>query len=178
MPLSLSHVPNQDKNLIEEMYNDNKQIMLHTACKILQKSSAEDAVQEAFVRILKHIDAFYDISREERNYVCITIVKNIAIDIYRRKRDSKTTLLDENTDITDKKPEDGILAYENADELEKCLNLLKTEQRAIVDLRLIYGFNTHESAELLGITEQTAATRLHRAREILKECLAEGYYGD
>lgn len=49
----------EEKQLIEELYNNNKQVMYNIAFKNLHNSSdAEDAVHEAFLRAIKNIEKF------------------------------------------------------------------------------------------------------------------------
>ena len=53
--------------------------------------------------------------------------------------------------------------------LSRCLQGLSGRQREVLVLRVVEGLTQREVAELLGITENAVATRLHRARSNLGE---------
>jgi RNA polymerase sigma-70 factor (ECF subfamily) len=55
--------------------------------------------------------------------------------------------------------------------LEKALGRLSPDLRSVVVLKELEGLSYQEIAELLGITRNTAAVRLHRARRLLREIL-------
>ena len=61
--------------------------MLYAADRILNdKDDAEDAVQQAFLRVMNHLDDI-DENDEPRTRAYLSIVtQNIAIDIYRKKK--------------------------------------------------------------------------------------------
>src|SRR5215469_12193686 len=58
------------------------------------------------------------------------------------------------------------------EQIEKALAELSTEQREILILRDVEGFNTEEAASTLGISVSSAKTRLLRARLRMRDLLA------
>jgi len=52
---------------------------------------------------------------------------------------------------------------------------LPTKYRLVFNLRDVEGFNTEETAEILGISPQSVKTRLHRARFFLREKISNHY---
>ena len=57
--------------------------------------------------------------------------------------------------------------------LESAIEALPEHYRAVFVMRAVEGMSTAESAECLDITEETAKTRLHRARVLLRDTLYE-----
>ncbi len=55
--------------------------------------------------------------------------------------------------------------------VEKALGELDTKHRSVVILRLMEGYSTKETADMLGIPQGTVLSRLYRAQEQLRELL-------
>jgi RNA polymerase sigma-70 factor (ECF subfamily) len=70
-------------------------------------------------------------------------------------------------------PERQAFAGELRALIESAIDALPEHYRAVFVMREIEGMSTAESAECLEITEETAKTRLHRARMLLRENLYE-----
>jgi len=137
--------------------------MLQRAVSILgNQTLAEDAVHDAFIRIVRHAGRLKKMTSEEQRYLCLTIVKNVALNMLRDRRD--TDPLPETLQTISR---DIILDMD----ITTAINSLEEGHRHVVLLRLRYGFSTIETARLLGIKQGTVRSRLNRAREILREVL-------
>ena len=76
----------QEKLLIEELYNKNKQTMYNIAYSNLHnRDDAEDAVQEAILRAINQIDKISQISPDKQCTYLNVIVRNISFDMFNRK---------------------------------------------------------------------------------------------
>ena len=149
--------------MLEELYITYRAVMLQRALSILSDHAlAEDAVHEAFIRIARHIGRLKSMPSEERRYLCLTIVKNAALNMLRDRRDT-----DPLPETIPTAPKDIILGMD----ITTAVNSLEEGQRHVVLLRLRYGFSTLETARLLGIKQGTVRSRLNRARKILSESL-------
>lgn len=85
----------EDKSLIEFLYTEYKQIMYKTAVSILHNNEdAEDAVHEAFLRIIKNISKFRKYSCNENVSYLVIIVRGIALNMLAAKN-KKTELPDD-----------------------------------------------------------------------------------
>jgi RNA polymerase sigma-70 factor (ECF subfamily) len=69
--------------------------------------------------------------------------------------------------------EDDPESFDLRDILERELQKLDEGQRAVFILRILEGYNTKETADILHIPLGTVLSRLHRALEILKIRLKE-----
>jgi RNA polymerase sigma-70 factor (ECF subfamily) len=70
-------------------------------------------------------------------------------------------------------PERQAFAGELRGLLESAIGALPEHYRAVLVMRDVEGMSTAESADCLDITEETAKTRLHRARRLLRDALYE-----
>jgi len=149
--------------MLESLYLKYRAVMHQRALSILgDHALAEDAVHEAFIRLSRHIGRFERMRPEECRYLCLTIVKNVSLNMLRDRRD--TDPLPENLPAV---PRDALLGMD----ITSAVNSLEEGHRQVVLLRLRYGFDTIETARLLGIKQGTVRSRLSRARKILCEAL-------
>ena len=149
--------------MLEKLYRTHRAVMLQRALSILgDHALAEDAVQEAFIRISRHIGRIKNMRSEESRYLCLTIVKNAALNMLRDRRE--TDPLPETLPAVSRDIALGM-------DITTAVNLLEEGHRHVVLLRLRYGFDTMETARLLGMNQGTVRSRLSRARKILSQAL-------
>ena len=149
--------------MLETLYRTYRSVMLQRALSVLgDHALAEDAVHEAFIRIARHIGRFESLNSDERRYLCTTIVKNAALNML-RDRGAAVELPDTLPAATGN--------TELSMDIDAAINALDEEHRHVVLLRLRYGFDTFETARLLGIKQGTVFSRLSRAKKILREAL-------
>ena len=177
----LSIADESDHAKIEYIYHRYHDEMLRVAKARLHRrgvpnyeSDAEDAVQNAFVKIVKHINKI-DFSMEERSiraYI-LKIVANEAISVANDYR-----ILEDIDDLADR-IEDGdffgmLRVQERYEDVVEAIQQL--DERYSIPLALRCGDNMEIKAiaELLGISEKSVYTRLERARKKLIEILNGG----
>ena len=149
--------------MLEQLYRANRTVMLRRALSILgNQSMAEDAVHDAFIRIARHIGRLKNMPSQEQRYLCLTIVKNVALNMIRDRREADP--LPETVQTVSKDISLGM-------DIAAAINSLEEGHRHVVLLRLRYGFSTLETAKLLGIKQGTVRSRLNRARAFLREAL-------
>jgi RNA polymerase sigma-70 factor (ECF subfamily) len=73
----------------------------------------------------------------------------------------------------DRTPEDETSARELTRMIERTVDTLPEIYRSVFVLRDVEEMSTAETAACLGITEETARIRLHRARHLLQAAIAE-----
>lgn len=82
----------EDRQQFTVLYDQYHSRMEEKALRILKEQyDAEDAVQNAFLQIIKHFEKFYTIPCEELYFWIISIVKNEALMILRKRH--KETLI-------------------------------------------------------------------------------------
>jgi RNA polymerase sigma-70 factor, ECF subfamily len=136
-------------------------------------SDAEDAVQEAFLRVLRHRDTLAEV-RDQRVWL-IRIVWNIVLD---RKRRAKTRPETDDVDeLTRVLPSDGLSAEAHAAAAQhhahvlSCVEKLPAKERQVLMLSAFEELTSVEIASVLGITESSVRSRLFRARNLMADLL-------
>jgi RNA polymerase sigma-70 factor (ECF subfamily) len=132
-------------------------------------SDAEDAVQEAFLRVLRHRDTLNEV-RDQRVWL-IRIVWNIVLD---RKRRSKTRPeTDDVSELARVLPAGGLSAEERAAAAQHhahvlaCVEQLPAKERQVLMLSAFEELTSVEIASVVGITESSVRSRLFRARNLM-----------
>jgi RNA polymerase sigma-70 factor (ECF subfamily) len=150
----------------ERIYRDFHRPAYSVAYRIAQcPDTAQEIAQEAFITAFRKIrqyrgDApFWGWLRR--------VVVNHAISAIRRDRRHDTVELKDYHEPDAPRQEQLGLAMD----LEAALGLLDREDRAVVWLHDVEGYNHREIAELFGKTESFSKTRLSRARSRLRDLL-------
>ncbi len=148
---------------------------LFVVCKryIKDPDEAEDVLQDAFVKIFRHIDSFRFESPLEAWLKRITI--NTALKQLRKQKPWENT-----TNIQDQAPllpqADESLPMLNYKYLLNLIQELPPGCRTIFNLYAIEGYNHPEIAGLLDIAEGTSKSQYARARQLLQQKLqADGH---
>ncbi len=76
----------EDKSRFEKMYNEYERLLFYVARKRLGDNHlAEDAVNEAFIRIIKNFDKIEKIICPRTKKYVVVIVRNVCADIYAKR---------------------------------------------------------------------------------------------
>jgi RNA polymerase sigma-70 factor (ECF subfamily) len=132
-------------------------------------SDAEDAVQEAFLRVLRHRHTLTEV-RDHRVWL-IRIVWNIVLDRKRRAKTRPET--DDVSELARVLPSTGLSAEELAAAAQHhasvlaCVDRLPTKEREVLLLSAFEELSSVEIAAVLGITESSVRSRLFRARNLM-----------
>jgi len=132
---------------------------------------ADDAVQDAFVDVLRGIDGFRGEARLTTwTYrVLVRAATRIAA-----TRSSRQEPLPEELAGPAEDPRETLAQREGAARLLEALQRLPAPQRAVLSLAALEDLPRTEIAAVLGIPEGTVHSRLHAAREALRSVLAGG----
>lgn len=164
----------EQRNILSEFYKANKHRLFGIAySRLHNKESAEDAVQDVFLRLAKDARKFFGLSDRERVMYADVIARNVTVDMYRRANKLYTTELSE--DISENgsdNPLEAELLYRfTKEKLTELLNGLPPLQRDVLFLRTVHDMTVKEIAEKLSVSENTVRQRLFRARNTIKEAL-------
>ncbi|SEN22099.1 RNA polymerase sigma-70 factor, ECF subfamily [Mesobacillus persicus] len=142
--------------------------------------TAEDVVQEAFIKAYKKIDTIEDSGKIGSWLAAITT--RTAIDFLRAEKRRKWIPADlsymdylESFTETGMNPEEEVEITFLKEDLYKSLNHLSKEYQEVLVLRVQYGLKEVEIAKVLHLKSTTVKTRLHRARKQLKLAITEKY---
>jgi RNA polymerase sigma-70 factor (ECF subfamily) len=136
------------------------------------EQDAEDVVQEAFLRAIRHFDGYR--GGDMRSWL-LTIVRRSCYTWLRRHRSGlETTEFDESLHhVPDAPPDPEAQAVRGAlrEALARAIAELPVEFREVVVLRDVQGLSYAEIADVVGIPIGTVMSRLSRARQRLQRAL-------
>jgi len=157
------------------------------AIKMLnQQQDAEDVLQETFLKAYRGIKSFD--GRSKISTWLFRIATNEALMILRRKHPDLVSI-DEPVETEDGEqepvqiidwcclPENELLSEETREKLDAAVQKLPESLRIVFILRDIDDLSTHETAEVLDLSDTAVKTRLSRARLRLREELS-AYLGE
>lgn len=141
-----------------------------------ERTEAEDASQEAFIRAYNNLDR-YDIERSFKTWL-LSIASNHCIDRLRKRR-LKYLSLDEplpghmQLSLTSEQsnPEQEVLHNQRSERIQALLDELAPNDRAGIILKYWYDYSYAEIAEALDTSESAVKSRLFRARRALAEMM-------
>lgn len=170
----LVKVAEGDRAAFASLYDAASGRLYAVVLRILPRSElAEDALQEAFVRIWQRASS-YDKAIASPMAWMATIARNQAIDLKRRSVERIAAASDEIDGVI---PDPGIspeaLAEQRADwqRLLDCMSHLPGDRRDMVLLAYRNGFSREELAQRFKKPVTTVKTLLRRSLIALRECL-------
>jgi RNA polymerase sigma-70 factor, ECF subfamily len=140
------------------------------------RDGMDDALQEAYVRAFRALPRFRGDARVGTWLFRITY--NACLDELARKRKVAHVSLDELVEQASAEPEPDEALRTRLD-LASSFAALSRDERAVVFLVDVQGFDYSGAAELLGVPVGTVASRLNRARRTLRGALrpaGEGFH--
>lgn len=129
---------------------------------------AEDIAGEVFFKAWEKLNTYKD-NRIGFQAWIYTIAHNAVIDYY--KRTKKITRLDERVADTGQNVEDEVLQKNQLEYVLNALSMLTDEQKQVVTLRFVEGFDHNEIAEIMHKKEDAVRALQYRALKILKNKL-------
>jgi RNA polymerase sigma-70 factor (ECF subfamily) len=146
-------------------------------------SEAEDVLQEAYLRAFSGLADFRGDS--SLSTWLTRIVLNQALQRLRRRNDVPVSDIDQDAERRGAEvipfpasqstidPERAMAQQQLCQLVERAIDELPCEFRTVLMARVIEGMSVEETAAAFDLQPETVKTRLHRARRLLKEALAE-----
>ena len=162
------------------MQRHNRRLYRIARSVLRNSTEAEDAVQEAYVSAFAHLASYR--GKSSLSAWLSRIAMNEALGRLRRQRSTvdiatleearteaeiiQFPLLAQNDD-----PERTMAQRQILQLVEQATDNLPDAYRLVFVTRVIEGMSVEETAELLGIKPETVKTRLHRARQLVRDQL-------
>lgn len=162
----------EEKIRFEEIYLKYRGVMYHVAEGVLHNGQdAEDAVHNAFLRIIKRFSRFQETPVKDLAPQVIVIARNEAISLQRKRKD--TALLEEWDSFAE--TAESVSDYHT---LVETFTRLPQTYRAALEMKLL-GYSDGEIAAKLGLTKTAVSTRVSRGRQLLRSIMEkEGFLMD
>ena len=135
------------------------------------EADARDAVQEAWVSAWRHLGSLRDPARFDA-WLDQIVVNTCRVGLRKRGR-VREIALGETFDI--QAPQPGPDEISEREALQRAFNRLSIEQRTLLVLHHLERRSVATIAEVLGIPEGTAKSRLHTARAALERALEDDH---
>lgn len=182
-PILISKIKKGDNEAFSELVKAYEKKSLNFAYRMLKNlTDAEDATQEAFLKVFDKIHTFHGKSSFSTWFY--TILSNICLDMLRKKaRRGDTVSINQTTndnkdfelqiEDTADSPYKQLQKKDAHKLLENALSKISDEHRAVIILRDINGLDYEEISKILNISLGTVKSRISRARLSLRKILEE-----
>ena len=165
----LEKLKQRDVLACKQLYLQYADAMYNVCVRILQhQAEAEDALQEAFIKIFNNIQQY-------RNESSIgswmkQIVTNTCLNMLRKKKLVLDELVD---DISENENERENEHDYSIEDIKKAIEELPQGYRVVFNLFMFEEYTHKQIAEMLEISESTAKSQLFKAKRKLKEILLQ-----
>lgn len=155
----------------------NQQLFRIVRGYLTSRQDAEDAMQSAYLKAFENLQQFRGEAKFSTWLTRIAI--NEALKILKNQEDTVDFSVTDhqNNDQTDNgeelsSPEAKVIEKDMNQHLEKAIDKLPPKYRSVLIMRKIEQLSTSETAEILEISSSNVKVRLHRAKKMLQEKLA------
>ncbi len=163
----------KQRNELAVFYERFKNRFFHIAYSKLHNSEeAEDAVQEAFLRVVDNPNKFLEMSDQKRVRFVDGIVRHVSVDKFNRNHKNNAVSIDDIGDniMSDAiSPEEKYITDVSADELVQFVLTLPESQRQALFMYIHEKLSYSEISRILGISEELARKRVSNARKAIKD---------
>lgn len=165
----LEKLKQKDVLACKQLYLQYADAMYNVCLRILQhQAEAEDALQEAFIKVFNNIQQY-------RNESSIgswikQIVTNTCLNVL-KKRKIIFNELDDNVELSETESENNNETNFSIDDIKKAIEELPQGYRVVFNLFTFEDYSHKQIADMLEISESTAKTQLFKAKRKLKELL-------
>ena len=163
----------QERQKLADSYRYHQKSMMQIAMSILhRKEDAEDAVQNSILAISRHMDKLGDIEDYRTKAYVQTVVRNAAIDLYRKNQKAGIfyeELIVEPIDAFDL--EKTVCDSEEVKRVLYAIDTMDHDYREILTLYYLNEMKPREIADVLNRSYNTVRSQIHRGRQQLLKSL-------
>jgi RNA polymerase sigma factor (sigma-70 family) len=164
-----AEIPNEADAAFEALYRSSRDdVYAYVGGLLRDRFAAEDVTAAAFERAYRKRRA-YDPGRGTRRAWLFAIARNAALDELRRRR-RHAELATEPPDPAELPEQAAEIGVRRA-ALRSAMAELSARERELIGLKFFAGLGNAEIAQVLGVSETNAGTRLHRTIEKLRRAL-------
>lgn len=170
LAMLLTRVARQDRAAFDALYRAlETPVYRFIRSKMNDPFESADILHDVFLELWRSADRFE--GRSSVKSWVFGIAYRKVIDVFRKSsRTELTDSFEEEVDH-DPNPEQCLASAENSAHVRYCMERLKLEQRAAIQLAFFDDQGYREIANTLGIPEGTVKTRIFHAKKLLMRCL-------
>lgn len=171
--LLVKRCKNNDSAAQHALYNKYVEDMMILCLRYIpQQEEAKEVLMDGFLSFFRHMDSFtYRGEGSVKAWLKRIVVNNCLMHL--RKRNLSIISIDATPYEEHATPEDA-LGNMAAKEIMKLLHELPDVYRTVFNLYVFEDMGHKEISELMGISENTSKSQLHRARALLKKQILLG----
>jgi RNA polymerase sigma-70 factor (ECF subfamily) len=163
---------NRDETLFDALYMAHSRVLYAFLLgQTGDRETAEDLLQETFVRVWQHLEAVLALPQERRRFWLFATARNLLRDLYRRRqvRAPYACALPEveRIDPQAEDPAERIISKETAAALDAAIRALPTDLRTVLTLHLLTGMTSAEIGKALARPAGTVRYQLSKARRTI-----------
>lgn len=163
-----------DRNKAAEIYRLYGSTMLYITRSILgDPNLAEDAVSEAFVRIIDNLEKINMSDCYKTRGFVVIIARHTALNMLKQQKRDKTIPFEDYVDYSDEEEPvfDAVTVQQACKSITDAIKGLNKNYSDILYLKFYMGYSDAEISKILGISPDNVRMRLSRARKALKYAL-------
>jgi RNA polymerase sigma-70 factor, ECF subfamily len=165
----VNRVLSGDNEAFRVIYDSTRDKVRGRLCFMYQSSDVDDPMQDVYLTVFSKLAQFRGESSLS-TWIC-RIAINLSLMSLRSKKNRVHTSFEEMTESQRLRFESHYLSHSGTEgslELKQTLSVasrcLGRRQYQIFSLRVLHGFDTKETAEIMGISQGTVKAAVHRAR--------------
>jgi len=164
--------PADSKRAFDALYRECRDdLFAYVAGLLRDRSAAEDVTAAAFERAYRKRRSFDPRRGTPRGWL-FGIARNAALDELRR-RNRIAELVTDPEDLGAPGPEEGAEIALRRAALRQAMGALDARERELVALKFFAGLSNLEIAQVIGMSESNAGTKLHRTMSKLRRACDE-----
>lgn len=162
----------EDRKKFEELYNLHKRTMMYKALDILKDEYlAEDAVHDAFLRVIKNFTKIGEIDCPRTRVFLVIIVRNVSLTLLAKLKkevliEDLEPLLNDSSTI-----EEDVFNRIECQRIIEALEKLPLQYRDILYLQYVEEYKLTEIAALFDLSQEVVKKRAQRGKKKLIELL-------
>ena len=166
----------EERSKLSQLFEEYVDLMIYVAKGIVKDHAlAEDVVQDSFEKIILNLDKIDEIGCHKTKGFIVTIVRNTAYNLLKKKNRTDTNIDEENEPVIDfeQLSLDKIVSTESYEALVNAIDSLSDNLKSVAMLHFVHEYDYAGIAEILKINNDTVRQRISRARKILKDELSK-----
>ncbi len=168
----------EDQHKFEALYHQYKQLMFYIARDYFHTETAiEDAVQEAFIRIIKNFSKIGEINCPQTKHFIVIVIRSTCIDLLRTGKREEAVIpwedVPESETPENARPGAELEQQEAYDRILEALRSLPPTYRDVMTLRHVQKLPLDQISSITGFSVDYVKKILQRGKKKLEKALEE-----